>query len=476
MDRKHGFRWFNEDACDRCGQCLQACAVLGLPESAARADISALIDRDVENSLAFQFCNTCNACDLVCPQGADPYELVLENFGDYLCEHGLPFLAKMIFPNEPENFWSGLRVLMGNDELSLLESWDRNRHTPTRQILLAGFYTNIVPYLTRASILDELRPMIVGCEGMWGCGGDSNKLGAIGLTEQIIELVRRQFNQMGVERVYCFMETEAAMLSEVLPRRFGADFGIEALPLDDWVLERLERGDVKIAGRLNLRATVHDNCMSRYFGGRPQEVVRRIVEITGCELVEMKHNRDSALCCGWAATIPTLYGRGSDNPLRTLMGLLVSLDRRLQEGVDTGADVMVASCPACYIFLSMIKELVNAPVDVVHPLELVQMAMGEPPLSRAGQRSWDILAISTNLLLKWAASKENRRRFFPKPIEPANVEALPEISPKDARRLRAISRFYRGPVVQNRATRALTAALVRLCIAGYRSALGTKLR
>ena len=472
---KREFRWFREDLCDRCGECFRNCPVLNLPELKAKEDIEALIAGTGGDSLAFRHCTTCNICDFICPRGADPYELILERFSDYRSTYGLPYLAKMIFPNEPENIWSGLRLLMDEDELSMLRKWEENLHSHKKEILLTGFYTNIVPYLAGGNILDELHPIIAGSKGLWGCGGDSNKLGLTDLTEQVIELVQRQFAAMGVKRVYCFMEAEAAMLAEVLPRRFGADFTFEVLPLDYWVLEKLEKRDIKIVKSLNFKATVHDNCMSRYLNCKPQEVVRRIVEATGCQVIEMQHNRLNALCCGWAATIPTLYGANSNNPLRTVMYLFHSLYRRLQEATETGADVMIVNCPACYIFLSVIKELTNARINIYHPLEIVEMAAGEACISKTKQRSWDILAVATNLLLMWVSSRENRKRFFPKPIDTSRIDSLPTVPEKDAKRIEAIARFYKGPVIQNRVSRAMIGALTKSSIALYRIALRRKL-
>jgi Fe-S oxidoreductase len=470
------FRWFREDLCNSCGECFVKCPVLNLPENAAKKDIQALIEGNADNSLAFQYCTTCNVCDQVCPRDADPYELILERYNDYIKKRGLPFLAKMIFPNEPENIWSSIRALMGKEEISLLSGWEENLHKPHKQILLTGFYTNLVPYLAKGKVLEELCPVIAGAEGLWGCGGDSNKLGAIDLTGQVIELLHRQFEQMGVERVYCFMEAEAAMLAEVLPKRFEAQFKFEALPLEYLILEKLQNGNIKVADKLNMKVTVHDNCMSRYFHGKPQEVVREIVSMTGCDIVEMEHSRLNSLCCGWAATIPTLYGERSGNPLSTLMHLLHSLYRRLQEGEATGADAMVTSCPACYIFLSLIKELTNSKMRICHPLEIVQMAEGEKYFNKTRQRSWEILAVATNLLLKWATSPENRKRFFPKPINVSEFQALPEPSRNDVRRVKWIAFFYNSVLMQNPFSKAFISLLTKTAIAAYRVGLRRRLR
>ena len=476
MALEHTFRWFREDLCNRCGECFVRCPVLNLPATAAKEDIQALIKGNPGNSLAFQYCTTCNVCDNICPKGADPYELILERYNHHIEKHGLPFLAKMIFPNEPENIWSCIRPLMDKDEISLLRTWEENLHRPQKQILLTGFYTNLVPYLAKGKVLEELCPVIAGAEGLWGCGGDSNKLGAMDLTEQVIELLHSQFEQMGVERVFCFMEAEAAMLAEVLPKRYGTQFKFEVLPLEFLMLEKLQNGDIKVSNKLNMKVTVHDNCMSRYFGGKPQEVVRKIVSMTGCDIVEMEHSHLNSLCCGWAATIPTLYRGGPGNPLSTLMYLLHSLYRRLQEGQATGADVMITSCPACYIFLSLIKELTNAKIRICHPLEIVQMAVGEKYHSKSRQRSWEILAVATNLLLKWAMSSENRKRFFPKSINVSKLQALPKASGNDVRRVKWIAFFLNSILVQNPVSKTFIGILTKTGIAAYRVGLRRRLR
>ncbi len=468
MAAENRFRWFREDLCDRCGDCFRKCPVLNLSEQSAKREIQALINGDTGDSLVLKSCTTCNVCDSACPRNAYPYELILERFNDYGKTHGLPFLAKLVLPNEPENIWSNLRILMSEEELVLLRSWEENLRGRKKRILLTGFYTNIVPYLASGKILDDLRPVIAGSEGLWGCGGDSNKLGAIGLTEQVQELLQKQFERMGVEKVYCFMEAEAAMLAEVLPKRFGTLFNFEVLPLDSWILEKLERGEVRVVNRLNRRVTVHDNCMSRYFEGKPQDVVRRIVALTGGELVEMEHNRFNGLCCGWAATIPTLYGKGSNNPFGTLMYLLHSLSRRLQEAEATGAEILVTSCPACYIFLSMMKELVGSRIEVCHSLEIVQLASGEPTISRTPQRCWDILAVATNILLQLILSRKNWKRFFPQQIDPGVVQPLPRPMERDARRLKTIARLYRSPAVQNPVSKLIIASVIKTAVAAYR--------
>lgn len=468
------FRFFREDLCDRCGICFERCPVLELASTEAKKDIEALINGKTGASLAYQRCTTCYTCDLVCPVQAHPYELILERWGEEHQLKGMPALARLVFPNEPSNMWASVRALMPEDELSLLRSWQENVDHPKKVMLLTGFYTNLVPFIAMTSLIDELRPAIAGFEGFWGCGGDAYKLGMLDEAEMIGKMLHKQLSDMGVQKLYCLMGAEAMMLGDVMPSRFGIDFSFcDPEPLDCWILDRLRTGNIKVKQKLNRKVAVHDNCLSKYKAGKLQDTVRQTMDYIGCEMVEMAHNRQSALCCGWAATIPALHGEFGGSPLHTLLYLLHSLYLRLQEAEATGAEVMVVNCHACYLFLSLMRVLTGSNVDIYLSLELVQMAAGETPVRRNERRAWDMMAIVSNLLLRWLFYPKERRRFSPRPIR---MEPIPPLSPADASRLRFFAKIYRSSLVQNQPIRKLLGVGVKTLIDGYRRFLFKKQR
>ena len=469
-----GFRFFRDNLCNCCGLCFERCPVLQLPLEEAKRDIKALIRGDTNASLAFQRCTTCNTCNLICPVQANPYELILERWNEENQLKGLSAIARFVFPNEPRNIWASIRVLMGEDELSLLHSWRESMNNPKKVMLLTGFYANLVPYIAMTSLIEELKPAIAGFEGFWGCAGDIYKLGMISASEEIGSMLRHKFSEMGIEKMYCFMGAEAMMLSDVLPNRFGIDFSFcNPEPLDYWILDKLSSGEIEVKRKLNMKVTVHDNCCSKYMGGKLQEVIRETMERIGCEIVEMQHNRELALCCGWAATIPALHGSTSRNPMHILLYLLDSLYRRLQEAEATGAKVMVVSCPACYIFLSLIKVLTNSKIDIYLSLELIQLAAGETPQHRNEKRAWDIAAAFTNLLFRWLFIPRDRKRFAFNSIE---IEPVFQLTPADVRRIKLFGKIYHSIVVQNPAMRRLVSGSVKVSINLYRRFLETRKR
>jgi hypothetical protein len=50
----------------------------------------------------------------------------------------------MVLPNEEPNLWSALEVLLPEDERRTLQAWAAQ--TPDEEILLAGCFTNLIPY------------------------------------------------------------------------------------------------------------------------------------------------------------------------------------------------------------------------------------------------------------------------------------------------------------------------------------------
>lgn len=466
MGKQSDFRFFRDDLCDRCGVCLMRCPVLELPEDETRRQIQTLISGHRDDSLVLQRCVTCNICDFACPRHANPYGLVLERHNETGRADGLPYMAKFIFPNEPENMWTTTRVLMEKDELSLLRSWEENLKKPRKEILLTSFYNNLIPYIAQTSLLDELKPAIAGSDSMFGMGEDAYRIGFLEEAERMGRLAGQKFLEMGVEKLYCFMVVEASMFTDVLPKKFGIDFGFEVELLDTWILNRLRNGTIPVRNRLDRTVTVHDNCCGRYMGGILPDTVREIVERTGCTIVEMRHTRENALCCGWAGTVPTLFGPSSSNPVHTLLNLLQSLYLRLEEAEETGAGIMLVPCPGCCAFLSLIKVLTQSPVDIYLPLELVQLAAGETPVHRHEWRAWDILAVTTSLLLKWPFSP---RRFFPRSVD--IEQPLPAARRGDAMLIRLFGLLYHGFLVQNRISRGLIASSVKSLIRGYRARL-----
>lgn len=331
--------------------------------------------------------------------------------------------------------------------------------------MLTGFYTNLVPFLLDQVMFQNSTVPIAGSEGLWGSGGDAHKLGLVDITETIALLLKNKLHSMKVKKIICFMEAEAAMLQEILPRYYGIDYNITIIPIEEWLLQQIKQGDITIRAPLDIRIAVHDNCMSRYLNGKPQKTMREIVKRCGGLSVEMEHAKEKSLCCGWAATIPSLYRNAS--LFGIALYLLYSLDKRLREGVDAKADVMVTGCPACYIFLSVAQYVTRRKIKIMHLTQVVSLAAGQPHNSMMDRRVRDIIAGIIFFLLRWVSSRSVREHFHPAPPQTDDVQAIPVLNKSDAKILLRIRSILDSPLLTNRITQWLIAMMVRLAVRLY---------
>ncbi|MFX1409870.1 MAG: 4Fe-4S binding protein, partial [Promethearchaeota archaeon] len=67
---------FDQKKCTLCGECLMRCPYLAYPEEKAKVEFKKLID--AEDTPVTADCITCAACNMFCPEGANPFDLINE--------------------------------------------------------------------------------------------------------------------------------------------------------------------------------------------------------------------------------------------------------------------------------------------------------------------------------------------------------------------------------------------------------------
>ena len=114
-------------------------------------------------------------------------------------------------------------------------------------------------------------------------------------------------------------------------------------------------------GPLPLRVTYHDACHLAH-GQRIRSEPRALLRsIPGLDLVEL---RESDFCCGSA---------GIYNLLEPEDGLRF-LERKVDNIVATGAEIVVTANPGCQLQIAMGLRKRNVTMKVLHPIELLDMA------------------------------------------------------------------------------------------------------
>jgi Fe-S oxidoreductase len=445
----------SSENCKLCGTCLSSCPVLNFEQDRAIAEKQRL--NSGQSSMVLEKCTTCLSCDLYCPNGFDPYELILLRWNERYQKKGLPALARMVMPGDQASIWRQLYPLMPPDEQELIRNWRARAGKSGQDILLTGCFSAFSPYLTMTPLLAGLTPY--GDERNWCSGGHIYQLGLLDVVEQVGVRLQAVFNELKPRKVVTMMAAEYAMLGKILPRRFNTSFDFEVVPLEHYLLDRLHSGRLKLDSRLNKRVAVHDNCFSKAAGDVVWSPVRELVQACGVKIIEMQHNREDALCCGFGAAA----GRFD------LFDLVAQGKKRLAEAEATGAEYLIVYCAACYFIFSVVSELVGSKLEIYHILELLDMAEGRQPPHRTRRRAFNIIAIMSANITRMLLQGKARQRFK---IDLATIHRAPgpaDVDFKPDRLCAFYNGFLNNPVIQNPFSLAILTALVRLALAGRRS-------
>ncbi len=195
------------------------------------------------------------------------------------------------------------------------------------------------------------------------CGSPVYMTGQAEKAKNIAEKNVKMFQAAGIETIITSCAGCYRALKDVYPEKFGLDHGIEVLHLPEFVLAKLDKGELKLTKELNMKVTYHDPChIGRHMGvyEPPREVLSKI---PGLELTEMTRNRHNAWCCG--------SGGGVRSAFKDLSSF--AAEERIKEAKETAADAIVSACPFCLNqFKSNIK---NEEIKALDLSELVRRAI-----------------------------------------------------------------------------------------------------
>ncbi len=381
----HNDSVFNESNCTRCGECFHKCPELKLPLDIAKQEISNLIEGET-SQYVLSHCTSCFSCNLLCPNDCKPYQLILERWNDLYKQRGAPPIYRFVCPTLEHNLWLMLQVFMTKEEQILVKQW--MSQTPKESILLISNYLHLLPFVFgNSKILESFTP--IDLLDHWECGAYLYQGGYLNVVKHIAEKCKQDFKEWGVRQIIPALDAVHWMLSNVHPNEMGVSHNCDIINFHDLLLDKIQKGEIRLRKDLKMSTTVHDNCFSKAGGGKYWDSPRQILKLSGCKIVEMKHNRAKSLCCG--------FGSGASwiNPLRIIFDILIVSERKFQEAEATRADAMVTYCGGCLYLLWASRELFGKKIGVYHIIEIIRMSMGETidyPDSHV-RRAWDLITI-----------------------------------------------------------------------------------
>jgi Fe-S oxidoreductase len=367
--REHGLF-----ACIQCGKCTGGCPVSYKTALNIRDVIYHLLASDngfeLDGFGELWDCTTCNTCTARCPKEVDPMEVMI-GLRSVVVEGGrIPNTVKvalqsvftqgnpLTFSREDRANWVGdLPVRLASDEpgaeylyfVGCTPSYDPRIQKVTRT-------------LVRAFAQAQVEFAILGQEESC-CGSEVRRLGEAGLFEMLVEENLELWKEYGVKKVV----TTSPHCYNTLKNDYPADV-LELTHYTELIAQLLNDGRLNFQGELKKAVTYHDPC---YLGKHNQifDAPRAILKhIPGLKLVEMDRSRERSLCCEGGGGRMWLEGTNIEERLA---------HQRVQEAIDSGAEILATACPFCVLTLEDAAKIrgLEDQIQVVDIMELVAQVM-----------------------------------------------------------------------------------------------------
>jgi Fe-S oxidoreductase len=157
-----------------------------------------------------------------------------------------------------------------------------------------------------------------------------------GYKKEAKELAKKNFQRFkknGIKKIITNCPSCYHMFKDEYPK-FIPEWDIEVEHAAQTVLDALKKRDMPNYP-IKEPVTYHDSChLGRYCGiyNEPREVI----ELLGAEIIEMKHNKENALCCGAGACVRANFPELAKNAAKT----------RLKD-MPAQVDIIISACSLC---------------------------------------------------------------------------------------------------------------------------------
>lgn len=333
-------------ACIQCGKCTGGCPMAIKTRLNPRSLIYQVLIAgngfNLEGREELWDCTTCATCYSRCPKQVNPMEAIIAMRSAFV-EKG------RVHPNVKTALESTFRH--GNP-LTMLRAdraaWAKDLSikaiaegaeylyyvgcTPSYDPRVQQVARSLVSILQRAGVDFGILGTEENC-----CASEVRRLGEAGLFEMMVEENTALFKELNLSKMFTTSPHCFNMFKNDYPKN-----GLQVQHYTQVLAGLIENDSLKFSGEFSRRVTYHDPC---YLGkhnqifDEPRTVLRSIPAL---ELVEMDRSREKSLCCEGGGGRMWLEGTNPGTRLAQL---------RVQEALETGAQILATACPFCLLTL-----------------------------------------------------------------------------------------------------------------------------
>jgi heterodisulfide reductase subunit D len=196
------------------------------------------------------------------------------------------------------------------------------------------------------------------------CGSVALRCGAQEVGRKMAEHNAEVFRTLGVSKIITNCAGCYRTLKIDYPKLLD-DWDFEVVHSLEVVDQLIQSGTLQLSQKIDGDITYHDPChLGRHCGiyDAPRNIINAI---KGGNFVEMRRHGHYSYCCGAGGGVKSGF---ADIALEIAQ-------ERVQEAMDTSAKYLATSCPFCLTNLRDAAASINAPIEIVDILDLVQQAI-----------------------------------------------------------------------------------------------------
>jgi len=356
-------------ACIQCGKCTGGCPMALKTKLNPRMLIYRMLVAgdgfNLEGREELWDCTTCSTCYSRCPKQVNPMEAVIA-LRSAIVEKG------RVHPNVKTALESTFRhgnplTMPREDRGKWVEDLEVKRMADGAEYLYfvgcSPSYDPRVQHVARAIVrLFQQGGVDFGilAEEESCCGSEVRRLGEAGLFEMIAEENQELFKGVGAGKLF----TTSPHCFNTFKNDYPGN-GIQVQHYTQVLAGLVEQRALEFSKKVEKTVTYHDPC---YLGkhnnifDEPRDVLRGI---PGVKLVEMDRSRQKSLCCEGGGGRMWLEGTNPGTRLAQW---------RVQEALDTGADILATACPFCLVTLDEAVKHLNAQ-DRLRVMDVAEIAV-----------------------------------------------------------------------------------------------------
>lgn len=332
---------FKSDLCDLCGDCLTRCQWIGVDEAQAVEWMKAMIAG--QQTPVLHQCITCFACNEICPQKANPFDLIAGLQEQY------------------DVFASREAAII--QEAAYAFTQPLTKYPRAERVMTACLFEKTHPHLMQGELYDL--PRVGGKPyfcwllfGHWGAESIQRKH-----AEEMVE----RLALTGAGEIVCFHDDCYAMLAKLAPG-YGIEVPFRPVHLSEYLVTYLRQNHHRIK-RLNIDIAYQRPCASRHTTEK-EHFVDELFDLVGVRRVPRAFDREDALCC---ANIKLLLGNGDPRP---------DQQKNVIDAKNCGAQAIVCLCPMCLDGLAAVAGAHG--LATIFLGDIARMALGEIELPTLG--------------------------------------------------------------------------------------------